>query len=522
LTLPEAGLYTRLNDNALAFFRAGVTVDSTAALEEFGFYVGGEPGTPRRGEHFESVDPATGRPWALIADADVEDVDECVRNAREAFLGPWAAVAPSDRGLLLFRLADAIDADAERLAALETRENGKLHREMVAQMKLVPKWLRYFAGMADKIEGRTIPLDRQSIVNYTVREPLGVVGVIMPWNSPMFLSAMAVGPALAAGNTVVVKPSEVTSTSVLEVARLATEVGFPPGALNIVTGLRQSGEALVRHPDVAKISLTGGIDTGRAVGLAAMERLAKVTLELGGKSANIVFEDADVEAAEAGLLAGIFAAAGQTCVAGSRAFIHESLYDELVERIAARAARIRIGHPMEPDTEMGPIATRAQFDKIASFVERGRSEGGEIITGGRPAEVEGLPDGYFYEPTVVAGADAASHLAQNEVFGPVLAVFPFTDEEEVVRLANDSRYGLAAGLWTRDVRRAHRMARNLEAGTVWINMYRAMAPQSPFGGYKESGIGRQNGSEAILEYVQTKSVWVELSDEVQDPFILRV
>jgi acyl-CoA reductase-like NAD-dependent aldehyde dehydrogenase len=499
-----------------------MTLTSTAALEEFGFYVGGEMRMARRGERFESIDPARGSAWALIADAGAEDVDECVRNAREAFLGPWREVSPSDRGLLLFRLADAIDADAERLAGLETRENGKLHREMVAQMKLVPKWLRYFAGLADKIEGTTIPLDRRSIVNYTVREPLGVVGVIMPWNSPMFLSAMAVAPALAAGNTVVVKPSEITSTSAVEVARLATEVGFPPGALNVVTGLGQAGEALVRHPAVAKISLTGGIETGRAVGIAAAERLAPVTLELGGKSANIVFEDADVDAAEAGLLAGVFAAAGQTCVAGSRAFIHESLYDELVERIAARAGRIRIGDPMDPETEMGPIATRVQFDKVASFVDRARGEGAEIVSGGRPAEVEGLPDGFFYEPTLVRSADPGGHLAQNEVFGPVLAVFPFSDEQQVVRLANGTRYGLAAGVWTRDLRRAHRMARALEAGTVWINMYRAMAPQSPFGGYKESGLGRQNGMEAILEYVQTKSVWVELSEEVQDPFILRV
>ena len=494
----------------------------SAVLEELDFFVGGERRAPHGDSRFESFDPTTGRPWARVAAASADDVDACVRRAREAFESPeWRSIPASDRGLLLFRLADAIQDNAERIGTLETRDNGKLFKEMLIQLQLVPKWIRYFAGMADKIEGATIPLDRLSVLNYTVPEPLGVVAIVTPWNSPVFLTMMAAAPALAAGNAVVVKPSEVTSASMLAVAELADAVGFPPGAFNVITGLGDTGRALVEHPLVDKISLTGGVEAGRAVGRAAAERLTPVTLELGGKSANIVFEDAHLDAAESGVLAGIFAAAGQTCVAGSRAFVHESVYDELADRLISRARDIRIGDPMDSGTQMGPIATKSQLEKVAGFVERARAEGGEVVAGGQPADVPGREGGYFWQPTIVAGAGPDSHLAQNEVFGPVLALFPFSSEAEVVSAANSTRYGLAAGLWTRDVSRAHRVAGALEAGTVWVNMYRAMAPQSPFGGYKESGIGRQNGLDAIREYVQTKSVWVELSDEVQDPFVLR-
>ncbi|MDX6672284.1 MAG: hypothetical protein QOI91_2647 [Solirubrobacteraceae bacterium] len=494
----------------------------STVLEELDFFVGGERRPARNGDRFETVNPTTGKPWARVAAASSDDVDACVRRAREAFDAPaWRSLPASERGLLLFRLADAIQEDSERIGSLETRDNGKLFKEMLVQLQLVPKWIRYFAGMADKVEGTTIPLDRQSVLNYTLPEPLGVVAIVTPWNSPVFLTMMAAAPALAAGNTVVVKPSEVTSASMLAVAELADTVGFPPGAFNVITGLGDTGRALVEHPLVDKISLTGGVEAGRAVGKAAAERFAPVTLELGGKSANIVFGDANLDAAESGVLAGIFAAAGQTCVAGSRVFIHESVYDELTERLIARAGNIRIGDPMDPQTQMGPIATHAQLEKVSGFVDRARAEGGEIVVGGRAAEVPGHESGFFWQPTIVANAGPDSYLAQNEVFGPVLALFPFSSEDEVVRAANNTRYGLAAGLWTRDVSRAHRVAGRLEAGTVWVNMYRAMAPQSPFGGYKESGVGRQNGIDAIREYVQTKSVWVELSDEVQDPFVLR-
>lgn len=494
----------------------------TAALEKLGLFVGGEARPARDGLSFESINPTDGRPWALVPEASAEDVDAAVREAHAAFGGEaWCSLAASDRGLLLFRLADAIEADAERIGSLETRDNGKLYREMLIQLQLVPKWIRYFAGIADKVEGATIPLDRRSVLNYTVPEPLGVVAIITPWNSPVFLTMMAAAPALAAGNTVVVKPSEVTSASMLAVGELASRVGFPPGSFNVITGLRETGKALVEHPLVSKVSLTGGIEAGRAAGHAAMERLVPATLELGGKSANIVFEDANLEAAQAGVLAGVFAAAGQTCVAGSRAFVHESVYESLTEKLIERANEIRIGDPMDDETQMGPIASKAQLDKVAEFVNHARAEGAEVIAGGEPAQVFGHEDGYFWKPTIVTEVAIDSHLAQNEVFGPVLALFPFRDEEEVIRAANDTRYGLAAGLWTRDLSRAHRVAGRLEAGTVWVNMYRAMAPQSPFGGYKESGLGRQNGIDAIREYVQTKSIWVELSDEVQDPFVLR-
>ena len=309
-----------------------------------------------------------------------------MRQAREAFESPaWRSLPASERGLLLFRLADAIQEDAERIGSLETRDNGKLYREMLIQLQLVPKWIRYFAGMADKVEGATIPLDRLSVLNYTVPEPLGVVAIITPWNSPVFLTMMAAAPALAAGNTVVVKPSEVTSASMLAVAELAAGVGFPPGVFNVITGLGDTGKALVEHPLVDKISLTGGVEAGRAVGQAAAQRFTPVTLELGGKSANIVFEDANLDAAESGVLAGIFAAAGQTCVAGSRAFVHESVYDELAERLIARAGDIRIGNPMDPETQMGPIATKAQLEKVAELrrarARRGRRDRGRRAAG---------------------------------------------------------------------------------------------------------------------------------------------
>lgn len=488
--------------------------------ETYTHWIGGAAQSASSGKTFDTYNPTSGDVWGHFALGNADDVSDAVQAARDAFV-KWREISPTRRGRLMMRWADAINENAEKIGRIETAQNGKLLNEMILQARIVPDWLYYYGGLADKIEGRVIPIDRTSVLNYTLREPLGVVGVIMPWNSPLFLTVMAVAPALAAGNTVVIKPSEVTPASMIEAVRIAEEIGIPKGVLNVVTGDRTTGEALIDNPDVAKVAFTGGVEAGRAVGVRAAARLARATLELGGKSANIVFPDADLKQAEAGLLAGIFAAAGQTCVAGSRALVHRSIHDDVMEMLSRRAAAIKIGDPLEADTQMGPVATRQQLEKDESMVERAVSEGAEIVYGGHRANPATLPNGFFFSPTILTKVEPTSFIAQNEVFGPVLSVIPFEDEEEAISLANGTPFGLAAGVWTLDIRRAHRTARRLQAGTVWVNMYRAMTFNSPFGGYKASGTGRQNGIEAMDEYLQTKSVWCELSDDVQDPFVMR-
>jgi aldehyde dehydrogenase (NAD+) len=495
---------------------------ASTQLEVVRHFIAGSPADSADGATFLSVNPATGEPWAVAAEGGAADVDAAVASAHEALAGEWGSLSATRRGRLLMRLADAIAANAERIAELETRDNGKLLREMTGQLRVVPDWFTYYGGLADKIEGRVIPLDRTSVLNYTVREPLGVVGIITPWNSPSLLTTMAAAPALAAGNAIVLKPSEVTSASSVELARLAIDAGFPPGVINVVTGARTSGEALVEHPGVAKIVFTGGVAGGKAVASAVGARLGQVLLELGGKSANIVFDDADLDAAEAGVLAGIYAAGGQTCIAGSRAYVQRAVFDELSERLARRARTIRIGDPTDSETQMGPVATQQQLARIEEFVGGARADGAEVVAGGERPAIPGFENGFFYAPTLLTGVQPGARIAQEEVFGPVLALTPFDDEDEVVALANGTAYGLAAGVWTTHLKRAHRMARRLQAGTVWINVYRALTFNSPFGGYKASGFGRENGIEAVDEFLQTKSVWCELGDEVQDPFVLKV
>src|SRR6266571_8100949 len=450
-------------------------------VRHYQMLIGGEWVNAQSGRTFESINPYSGKVWAVVPEAAEADVDAAVRAARAAFdEGPWGRMTGTERARLVRRLAALLDENAERLATVESTDNGKLIREMGGQLKSLSEWYYYFAGAADKLEGETIPSDKPNFFVYTRREPVGVVGAITPWNSPLLLLTFKLAPALAAGCTFVVKPSEHTPASTLEFARLFAEAGFPPGVFNVVTGYGPgTGEPLVRHPGVDKVAFTGSTATGIRVMKNAADHLARVSLELGGKSPNIVFADAD-EGVINGVVAGIFAAGGQTCIAGSRLFVEAQMHDEIVSRLTERARAIKLGNPLKMETEMGPAAFKGQQEKIKSYID----------------------------------------IAQEEVFGPVLSVIPFQTEEEVIRQANETRYGLAAGIWTRDIRRAHRVAHALRAGTIWINSYRTLSFNTPFGGYKMSGIGSENGLESVREYTHTKAVWVELSGQTRDPFKL--
>jgi (Z)-2-((N-methylformamido)methylene)-5-hydroxybutyrolactone dehydrogenase len=489
------------------------------SVREYRMLIGGEWVDAHSGATFETVNPYTGKVWATAPDAGAEDVDRAVRAAREAFdSGPWGKMTGTQRAGLMRRLAELIAEHGEAIALVESTDNGKLLREMSGQLGALPEYYHYFAGAADKIQGDTIPSDKPNFFVYTRREPVGVVGMVVPWNSPVLLLSWKLATALAAGCTVVAKPAEQTPASTLEFARLFEEAGFPPGVFNVVTGDGATGRALVRHPGVDKVAFTGSTETGISVMKDAADHLARVSLELGGKSPNIVFEDADLEAAANGVVAGIFAATGQTCMAGSRLFVQEGVHDELVERLSERAATIRLGDPLDPGTEMGPVAFPQQLEKILNLIRSGREEGAELVFGGNRPDDGELGDGYFVEPTIFTGVRADMEIAREEIFGPVLSVMPFADEQEVIARANDTRFGLAAGVWTTDVRRAHRVANALRAGTVWINAYRTVSFNTPFGGMKMSGFGRENGLDSIDGYTTVKAVWVELSGHTRDPF----
>lgn len=492
-------------------------------MSDVSMFIDGKDHRPVGDEWFDSYDPFLGAPWARVARGRAVDVDHAVSSAEAALReGTWSAISASARGELLFRLADAIADNAERLAEIEVRDNGKLMTEMLGQLQYIPQWFRYYGGLADKVEGRVLPLDKPGYFAYTKRVPVGVTAVITPWNSPLFLLAWKLAPALAAGCTVVAKPSEFTSASTVELARVLHGAGLPSGVFNVVTGLgAEAGAPLVEHASVSKVSFTGSDGAGRVVGAAAGRGLKRVSLELGGKSPNIVFPDAPLDDVVNGVASGIFAAAGQTCIAGSRLLVHASVHDELVERVVALARSAKLGDPRSAETQVGPISTEPQYSKVLAYFDIARDEGVTIAAGGGPAKGDHLGSGLFIEPTILTGVSNAMRVAQEEIFGPVLSVITFDEEQEAVRLANESPFGLGAGVWTADMARAFRMAEAIEAGTVWVNTYRAVSVMAPFGGMKDSGLGRENGAEAIEEYLETKTTWINIGAEVANPFVMR-
>ena len=492
---------------------AGISVP--AEVEKFiatsadSIVIDGERRPALSGRTIESVDPGTGAPLATIAAGEAADVDGAVVSARAAFDDSWGRLPPAARSRLLLDFAALVEDHAEELAVLETLDAGKpLTEALYIDAAYTAETIRYYAGWATKLHGDVLPVSPavgEAFV-YTRREPLGVVGAIVPWNFPMLIASWKIGPALAAGNTVVLKPSEMTSLTAIRLAELALEAGLPPGTLNVVTGYGpDAGQALAEHPGVAKLTFTGSTATGRRIVTASAGNLKQIALELGGKSPNIIFADADIDAAVPGTFTGIFLNQGEVCCAGSRAYVEAPVYDEFVERLTTSAGKVRLGHGLADGTDMGPLVSAGQRDRVVGYIESGLADG---ATRTAPADVPA--DGYFVPPTIFTGVADSMTIAQEEIFGPVLSILRFESEDDVLRRANASRYGLAAGVWTNDLRKAHRMAAALQAGTVWINAYNMMDPTAPFGGFKESGFGRDLGVDAVRSYTHSKTVWVGL------------
>ncbi len=483
-----------------------------AKIAQGKLFIGGEWREASGGRMFETVNPATGEVLTQVAEASAADVDEAVMAARRVFDDsehPWRKMSASERGRLLWRIADAVERNIDELAELETLDNGKpIFESRYVDMPMVVDVLRYYAGWATKIHGETTNTFENALT-YTVREPIGVVGAIVAWNFPLLLASWKLGPALACGNTVVLKPAEQTSLTALRFAELAKDAGLPDGVLNVITGGPETGAKLVWHPGVDKIAFTGSTVVGKEIMRSAADSLKRVTLELGGKSPNIVFADSDMDAAVKGAINGIFYGKGEVCCAGSRLFVESKVRDEFIEKLVTRAQKMQPGDPLDPKTRLGAVVSEEQMKQVLGHIETGKREGAELLAGGNRAQV-GNGKGFFVEPTVFGGVKNDMCIAQEEIFGPVLATLTFDDVEEVANLANQVTYGLAAAVWTKDIKKAHQLSRKLKAGTVWINTYGVMDAALPFGGYKQSGFGRELGAQAIEHYTEVKTVWVNL------------
>jgi aldehyde dehydrogenase (NAD+) len=475
-------------------------------------WIGGQWCDAVSGKTFEVVNPATEDPLMSVAEADAADVDLAVKAAQRAFSdGPWAKMSATDRGRILWKVGDLLLQQADEIARIETLNNGKpIFESRQVDTPAAAACFQYYAGWATKIHGDVIPVPG-NYFNYTLREPLGVCGAIIPWNFPLLMAAWKLAPALATGNTVVLKPAEQTPLTALKLAEILQQAGLPDGVVNVVPGYGPTaGAALVAHPGVAKIAFTGSTEVGKSIMRSAADTLKKVSLELGGKSPNIVFADADLDAAVRGAINGIFYGKGEVCAAGSRLFVEKAVHDQFMEKLLERASKLTAGDPLHPKTRLGALVSKAQMDKVLGYIESGKSEGAKLVTGGGRATV-GAGKGYFVQPTIFDQVGNEMKIAREEIFGPVLATIEFKDLDDAIAQANHSIYGLAAAVWTRDIKKAHRAARAIQAGTVWINTYNMLDTASPFGGYKESGFGRELGSQALDLYTQTKSVWVDLN-----------
>jgi betaine-aldehyde dehydrogenase len=492
-------------------------MSSAQALSEtprrYQLFIDGKFVDAESGKTFTTPNPATGETLAEVAEADKADIDKAVIAARRAFEGKWSKISARDRGRMLYKLSQLVESKTKELAALETADNGKPIREsQYIDIPSVAENFEYFAGWATKIEGETIPVPGQ-FFNYTLREPVGVCGQIIPWNFPLLMAAWKLAPALAAGNTVVLKPAEQTPVTILELAKLIQEAGFPDGVVNVVPGYGETaGASLAAHPGIDKVAFTGSTEVGKLIAHAAADNLTKVSLELGGKAPNIVFADADIEQAVSGAMMGIFFNQGQVCCAGSRIFLDERVKDEFLDRFKARAEKIVVGDPMNAATQMGPQVSEEQLARIKGYCDIATGEGATVFAGGcSPQLEEKFQKGYFFQPTIFSEVKNSMRVAQEEIFGPVTSVITFKDEDDLVKQANDTIYGLSAGIWTRDITRAHRFAKQVHAGVIWINTFNMFNAASPFGGYKQSGYGREMGRHALDLYTQVKSVWVDLS-----------